>query len=217
MGYKSVADSSCPFVDIRYKEGDARRHCHNEWAPIDPIHCVQGLTKWPDHMERNWKIPWNGLLCHAKESMDWWGRHDVLDWEVSFAKERHTSSPCYATPHLGLVSCPHDGTSGKKIQSIGIEVQYITGGCTYVCQPIDVGANKPLKSKMADLWEECVDTENMKDVAEIPTPPREWLRVGLSNAIGCWTIKNVRMHGKRRDSNGYLTKIRIIVVSLICS
>ena len=89
--------------------------------------------------------------------------------------DRHTSSPCYATPHLGLVLCPHDGTSGKKVQLIGIEVQYIPGGCMYVCQTIDVVANKPFKSKMADLWEEWVDTENMKDVAEILMPIRKLL------------------------------------------
>ena len=49
-----------------------------------------------------------------------------------------------------------------------------------MCQPIDVGVNKPLKSKMADLWEEWVDTENMKDVAEIPMPTRELVAIWLA-------------------------------------
>ncbi len=98
-------------------------------------------------MGRKCVFPWQKTLldpCH----------HDGLDREVYFAMERHTSSPCYAYPHLGLVLCPHDETSGQKIQGLGIKVKYIPGGCTYMCQPIDVGVNKPLKNKMTDLWEE---------------------------------------------------------------
>ncbi len=43
----------------------------------------------------------------------------------------------------------------------------------YVCQPINVGVNEPLKRKMGDIWEDWVDTENMKDVAEILMPTCE--------------------------------------------
>ncbi len=36
----------------------------------------------------------------------------------------------------------------EKIQGLGIEVQHIPGGCTYLCQSIDVGVNRPLKKPL---------------------------------------------------------------------
>ena len=45
----------------------------------------------------------------------------------------------------------------EKIQGLGIEVQHIHGGCTYLCQPFDVGINKPVKSALADQWEDWLD------------------------------------------------------------
>ena len=42
----------------------------------------------------------------------------------------------------------------NKIQSMGIEVVHIPVGCTYLCQPIDIEINKPIKSPLQDKWEE---------------------------------------------------------------
>jgi hypothetical protein len=33
----------------------------------------------------------------------------------------------------------------NAIGDLGIEVEHIPGGCTSLCQPVDVGVNKPLK------------------------------------------------------------------------
>jgi hypothetical protein len=41
-----------------------------------------------------------------------------------------------------------------KISELGIEVIHIPGGCTGLCQPLDVGMNKPFKHRVRDLWEE---------------------------------------------------------------
>ena len=35
-----------------------------------------------------------------------------------------------------------------KIQELGIEVKHIPGGCTSLCQPVDVGFNKPFKDRV---------------------------------------------------------------------
>ena len=68
--------------------------------------------------------------------------------------ERHASSSNCAPSHVGLISCPYDGAYGPKIQLLGIEVQHIPGGCTYLCQPVDIGINKPIKCGLRGLWEE---------------------------------------------------------------
>jgi hypothetical protein len=35
----------------------------------------------------------------------------------------------------------------QRFQELGVEVQHIPGGCTGVCQLVDVGIGKPLKTK----------------------------------------------------------------------
>jgi hypothetical protein len=42
----------------------------------------------------------------------------------------------------------------NQMQSLGIEVIHIPAGSTYLCQPIDVGINKTIKSRMRDKWED---------------------------------------------------------------
>ena len=40
----------------------------------------------------------------------------------------------------------------SKIQELGVEVKHIPGGCTSLCQPVDVGFNKPFKSRVRKMW-----------------------------------------------------------------
>ena len=39
-----------------------------------------------------------------------------------------------------------------RIQELGIEVKHIPGGCTSLCQPVDVGFNKPFKDWVRRQW-----------------------------------------------------------------
>lgn len=39
----------------------------------------------------------------------------------------------------------------EKIQAVRIEVQYIPGWCTYLCQPINAGVSRPIKKALVDL------------------------------------------------------------------
>jgi len=39
-----------------------------------------------------------------------------------------------------------------RINELGVEVQHTPGGCTGLCQPVDVGVAKPLKDKLKDQW-----------------------------------------------------------------
>ncbi len=42
----------------------------------------------------------------------------------------------------------------NKIAELGFEVIHIPGGCTALCQPLDIGVNKPFKQRIRHLWEE---------------------------------------------------------------
>jgi hypothetical protein len=46
------------------------------------------------------------------------------------------------------------GNIMNRIQSLGIEVIHIPAGCTYLCQPVDVGINKTIKTAMREKWED---------------------------------------------------------------
>ena len=35
---------------------------------------------------------------------------------------------------------------------MGIEVVHVPVGCTYLCQPIDIGINKPVKCHLRQRW-----------------------------------------------------------------
>jgi hypothetical protein len=54
----------------------------------------------------------------------------------------------------------------------GVEVQHIPGGCTGMCQPIDVGIGKPLKSRVRNLWEDWMMEQGIHTEKFRP-PPRE--------------------------------------------
>jgi hypothetical protein len=64
------------------------------------------------------------------------------------------------------------------IQMMGIEVIHIPTGCTYLCQTIDVGINKPLKSLMHAKWEDWMAGEGVVNgIAKEPSRQQvaEWL------------------------------------------
>jgi hypothetical protein len=44
------------------------------------------------------------------------------------------------------------GSVVQKIQELGAEVKHIPGGCTSLCQPVDIGFNKPFKDHLRKLW-----------------------------------------------------------------
>lgn len=60
-----------------------------------------------------------------------------------------------------------------KVESLGCDVIFIPGGCTYLCQPVDVGINRPFKRELSAQWEDWVEQNgtdmqcpSRRDVAE---------------------------------------------------
>ena len=40
-----------------------------------------------------------------------------------------------------------------SIQNLGVEVEHIPGGCTLLCQPLDVGINRSMELNIHEDWE----------------------------------------------------------------
>ncbi len=85
------------------------------------------------------------------------------------------------------------GSIINRIQSLGIEVHHIPGGCTWLCQPVDVGINRPIKKEMTEQWEKWMyDGGGVVDsVAKEPTRKlvAEWI-IGTYRNISEETGKN---------------------------
>jgi hypothetical protein len=58
----------------------------------------------------------------------------------------------------------------NRIQSLGIEVLHIPAGCTYLCQPVDMGLNKSIKCRMREKWEDWLleGDEIVNGLAKVP-------------------------------------------------
>jgi hypothetical protein len=95
--------------------------------------------------------------CQEKAWMDESKMNEWIDVVLQPWKEnRDQNNPSLEPPILILDAyrVHQMGSVVNRIQSMGIEVVHIPAGCTYLCQPIDVGINKPIKSRLCQKWED---------------------------------------------------------------
>ena len=59
-----------------------------------------------------------------------------------------------------------------RICDLDVQVEHIPGGCTGMCQPVDVGIGKLLKNYVQKMWEDWMVKQNPRPVAFCP-PSRE--------------------------------------------
>jgi hypothetical protein len=81
------------------------------------------------------------------------------------------------------------------IQSLGIDVIHIPGGCTYLCQPLDVGVNRPLKRHLNQSWEAWMEREGITTLAK---PSRK--------LIGEWIVDAYKSLEKQTVVNAWKKK-----------
>ena len=87
-----------------------------------------------------------------------------------------------------------------EIQQLGVEVIHIPGGCTGLCQPVDIGIAKPLKSRSRHLWESWMIDQGVNSVVSRP-PSRlqlsQWITESAEQIRESPTIvKNSWRHGE---------------------
>jgi hypothetical protein len=78
----------------------------------------------------------------------------MIEWVDNVLKPYVANAPDHAIPLLILDSyhCHMMALVVTRIQELGIEVKHIPGGCTSLCQPVDVGFNKPFKDRIRRQW-----------------------------------------------------------------
>jgi hypothetical protein len=101
-------------------------------------------------------------VCACQDAA-WMDEVCMLRWVEEILKPYPAVNP----PPLGMVPvilldayrCHMMASVTNKIADLGIEIIHIPGGCTGLTQPLDVGINKPFKSRVRALWEEWMINE----------------------------------------------------------
>jgi hypothetical protein len=80
----------------------------------------------------------------------WMDETVMLAWVDQVLQPHVKTAPEEIVPILILDSyrCHMMALVVQKIQELGVEVKHIPGGCTSLCQPVNVGFNKPFKDRL---------------------------------------------------------------------
>ncbi len=84
---------------------------------------------------------------------------------------------------LNSYQCHMMASVVEMIQELGVEVKHIPGGCTPLCQPVDVGFNKPFKDCMRRQWTSWMMSEGILH-GTTSQPVRRDVATWVNNVMG---------------------------------
>ena len=89
-------------------------------------------------------------MYYACQENAWMDERVMFMWVEKVLKPSVKSAPEGIVPLLLLDSyhCHVMASVVNEIQDLGVEVEHIPGACTYLCQPANIGINKPYKKHM---------------------------------------------------------------------
>lgn len=97
---------------------------------------------------------------------------------------------------LDAYKCHMDGNNVRMIQDMGIELLIIPGGCTYLCQPLDVGVNRSLKVSVKSQWDDWMESEG---AVTLQKPSRELIGKWVLKAWDDLEAQTIRKSWKKKD------------------
>ncbi len=109
--------------------------------------------------------------CRCQEAA-WMDKQVMLAWVEKVLAPSVATAPEDIIPLLILDSyqCHMMASVVYKIQELGVEVKHIPGGCTSLCQTVDIGFNKPFKSCIQKMWIKWMIEEEIKEgTTSMPT------------------------------------------------
>ena len=120
---------------------------------------------------------------YACQSSAWMYKVVMLQWVEQVLKPyilvvfRYCSSFLLDSFLLDSYKCHMMASVVTHINELGVKVQHIPGGCTGLCQPVDIGVTKPLKYELRNQWESWMIEEEVMLDQELPR--REWINTGM--------------------------------------
>jgi DDE superfamily endonuclease len=117
------------------------------------------------------EYPKNAIYAVQKNA--WMDEAKMLHWVEATLIPYCNDAPDGVVPLLLLdsYSCHQMPSVITAIESAGVELAYIPPGCTWLCQPIDVGLGRPYKDHVKDLWDDWLFEFDGEE--KIPSPSRE--------------------------------------------
>ena len=93
----------------------------------------------------------------------WMDEDVMIAWVNEVLAPYVATAPDHVVPILilDMYRCHMMSSVVQMIQELGVEVQHIPGGCTSLCQPVDVGFNKPFKDRMRRQWMNWMTNEGV--------------------------------------------------------
>ena len=118
-------------------------------------------------------------MIYACQDNAWMDKRVMLMWVDMVLKPYVDTAPENVVPLLFLDSyhCHMMNSVVNAIQDLGVEVEHIPGGCTSLCQPVDIGINYrnmsklkgwTLQSSLLTLW-----IERIPSTTPGAEPPRD--------------------------------------------
>ena len=122
-------------------------------------------------------------MIYACQDNAWIDERLMLMWVEMVLKPYVDTAPDNVVPILFLDSyhCHMMNLVVNAIQDLGVEVEHIPGDCTSLCQPVDIGINKPFKAFLHKAWEKWMIDEGIRSGTTSP-PTRELIAKRASYA-----------------------------------
>ena len=139
-------------------------------------------------------------MLYACQENAWMDEKVMLMWVDKILKPYVMTAPDGIVPIVFLDSyrCHMMSSVVEAMQELGVEVEHIPGGCTGLCQPVDVGVNKPFKNRIRNQWERWMIAEGLIHGTTSP-PTRDdicrWTLVAFQN-LPEQMIRNSWKHGE---------------------
>ena len=104
-------------------------------------------------------------MIYACQDNAWMDERVMLMWVNMVLKPYVDTAPENLIPVLFLDSyhCHMMNSVVNVIQDL-VEGEHILGGCTSLCQPVDIGINKPFKAFLHKAWEKWMIDEGIRYV-----------------------------------------------------
>jgi hypothetical protein len=134
-------------------------------------------------------------MLYQMQKNAWMDECVMLFWVKRVLKPYVKAAPEHVIPIfvLDLYRCHIMVSVVNAIRSLGCGVQHIPSGCTGLCQPVDVGYNKPFKSGLWASWVQWMISEGILHGTTSPLSRAEvarWASSAMNYLKGLEIIKN---------------------------
>ena len=115
-------------------------------------------------------------MIYACQDNAWMDERVMLMWVEMVLKPYVDTAPDNVVPLLFLDSyhCHMMNLVVNAIQDLGVEVEHFPGGCTSLCQPVNIGINTAFKAFLHKAWEKLMIDEEIRSGTTSP-PTREFI------------------------------------------